>query len=119
VFHPTKYGHSIIAKNIMNAITEEQAKIMNQPAVTTTFVCYIGAATTTAVPTPTVSPTNNCNGKNVGSAFDSLMLRILPLGGSITWGQQSPSGNGYRKYLRDALVDGELSYYPYLSRKKY
>ncbi|GAM42228.1 ankyrin repeat-containing protein [Talaromyces pinophilus] len=105
VFHPTKYGHSIIAKNIMNAITEEQAKIMNQPAVTTTLGCPIGLATTTAVPTPTVSPTNNCNGKNVGSAFDSLMLQILPLSGSITWGQQSPSGNGYRKYLRNALVD--------------
>jgi hypothetical protein len=93
VFHPTKYGHSIIAKNIMNAITEEQAKLMNQPAPTTTLGCSASAATT-AVPNPTVSPGTNCQRDFGGSTFDSQMLRILPLGGSITWGQQSPSGNG-------------------------
>ncbi|KAJ5817786.1 hypothetical protein N7447_007794 [Penicillium robsamsonii] len=30
-------------------------------------------------------------------------LRILPLGASITWGLLSPTGNGYRKHLRDQL----------------
>lgn len=30
-------------------------------------------------------------------------MRILPLGASITWGQNSASGNGYRKPLRDQL----------------
>ncbi|KAK4177001.1 hypothetical protein QBC36DRAFT_387041 [Triangularia setosa] len=30
-------------------------------------------------------------------------LRILALGASITWGQGSSHGNGYRKYLRDLL----------------
>ncbi|KKK12395.1 hypothetical protein ARAM_002323 [Aspergillus rambellii] len=33
-------------------------------------------------------------------------LRILPLGASITWGQHSASGNGYRKPLRDGLRYG-------------
>ncbi|PLB52208.1 hypothetical protein P170DRAFT_322486, partial [Aspergillus steynii IBT 23096] len=32
-----------------------------------------------------------------------IRLRILPLGASITWGQNSASGNGYRKPLRDRL----------------
>lgn len=30
-----------------------------------------------------------------------VLLRILPLGASITWGLLSSSGNGYRKPLRD------------------
>ncbi|KAK3216783.1 hypothetical protein GRF29_1g930039 [Pseudopithomyces chartarum] len=30
-------------------------------------------------------------------------LRILPLGASITWGQKSSDGNGYRGHLRDML----------------
>ncbi|KAL1602523.1 hypothetical protein SLS60_005939 [Paraconiothyrium brasiliense] len=30
-------------------------------------------------------------------------LRILPLGASITWGQDSSQGNGYREYLRELL----------------
>lgn len=58
VFHPTKYGHSIITKNIVNAITEEQAKLMNQPASTTTLGCPVSPAT----PTATVSPSKYCNG---------------------------------------------------------
>lgn len=31
-------------------------------------------------------------------------LKVWPLGASITWGQHSQSGNGYRKPLRDELV---------------
>ena len=30
-------------------------------------------------------------------------LRILPLGASITWGQASTDGNGYREHLRELL----------------
>ncbi|KAF9732118.1 GDSL-like lipase acylhydrolase [Paraphaeosphaeria minitans] len=30
-------------------------------------------------------------------------LRILPLGGSITWGQDSTDGNGYREHLHELL----------------
>ena len=30
----------------------------------------------------------------------------MPLGASITYGQGSSDGNGYRKYLRDAIVSG-------------
>lgn len=30
-------------------------------------------------------------------------LRILPLGASITWGQGSSDGNGYREHLRGLL----------------
>jgi hypothetical protein len=54
---------------------------------------------------PVTAGTGPC--VNVGSTFDPQVLRILPLGGSITWGQQSPSGNGYRKYLRDQLISSK------------
>lgn len=41
----------------------------------------------------------------VAARAGTFYLRILPLGASITWGMGSESagGNGYRKYLRDAL----------------
>ncbi|KAI9671168.1 MAG: hypothetical protein M1817_003675 [Caeruleum heppii] len=55
VFHPTKYGNSIIAKNVIDAITEEQAKLMNRPAVTTIISCRFAAAETLA-PTPSPPP---------------------------------------------------------------
>ncbi|KAF1979182.1 SGNH hydrolase, partial [Bimuria novae-zelandiae CBS 107.79] len=32
-------------------------------------------------------------------------LHILPLGASITWGQQSTDGNGYREHLRNLLQE--------------
>jgi hypothetical protein len=34
---------------------------------------------------------------------EDFYLRVMPLGASITYGYQSPTGNGYRKYLRDTL----------------
>lgn len=34
-----------------------------------------------------------------------MWLRILPLGASITYGYTSNDGNGYRKFLRDMIVD--------------
>ncbi|CRG84935.1 hypothetical protein PISL3812_02104 [Talaromyces islandicus] len=63
VFHPTKYGYSIIAKSIVNTITEEQAKLMNELAVTTTVGTSI-CTETTSVSKPTVSLTTNCHGVN-------------------------------------------------------
>jgi hypothetical protein len=65
VFHPTKYGNSIIAKNVLNAITQEQAKLMNKPAVTTTVSCNVAGATggpTTASSAPSPSATKQCHG---------------------------------------------------------
>lgn len=35
---------------------------------------------------------------------DAFPLRILPLGASITWGQGSSDGNGYREHLRTLLL---------------
>ncbi|KAL4906648.1 SGNH hydrolase-type esterase domain-containing protein [Aspergillus multicolor] len=35
---------------------------------------------------------------------NNIPLRILPLGASITWGQNSPTGNGYRLHLRTQIV---------------
>ncbi|KAI0474288.1 carbohydrate esterase family 3 protein [Xylaria cf. heliscus] len=41
-----------------------------------------------------------------GAGFGGGMwLRILPLGASITYGVTSSDGNGYRKYLRDQIVN--------------
>ncbi|KAB5545854.1 SGNH hydrolase-type esterase domain-containing protein [Coniochaeta sp. 2T2.1] len=36
---------------------------------------------------------------------DGVPLRIMPLGASITWGQASSDGNGYRGVLRDMLAN--------------
>ncbi|CAK7213188.1 hypothetical protein SBRCBS47491_001717 [Sporothrix bragantina] len=33
-------------------------------------------------------------------------LRLMPLGGSVTYGSESSNGNGYRKALRDKLFNG-------------
>ncbi|KAH8688824.1 SGNH hydrolase-type esterase domain-containing protein [Talaromyces proteolyticus] len=76
LFHPQVAYHSAIRELVLNQFLED-----TRPATKGNGTC---------VP--------------VGSTFDPQMLRILSLGGSITWGQQSPSGNGYRKYLRDKLI---------------
>jgi hypothetical protein len=82
LFHPKPSYHSAIRELILDQWLKD-----TQPATVGTGPC---------IP--------------IGNTFDPQMLRILPLGGSITWGQQSPSGNGYRKYLRDALVSSEFNY---------
>ncbi len=38
------------------------------------------------------------------SAASTTLLRVMPLGDSITWGVGSSTGNGYRAPLRDRLV---------------
>ncbi|KAJ5214936.1 hypothetical protein N7468_010615 [Penicillium chermesinum] len=50
-------------------------------------------------------PSNNMTSKSLEARITStpLLLRILPLGASITWGYLSSTGNGYRKPLRDQL----------------
>lgn len=40
----------------------------------------------------------------VGSPFDPQVLRILPLGASIVYGQDSSDGNGFREALRSQLI---------------
>jgi lysophospholipase L1-like esterase len=47
-----------------------------------------------------------------GTPPKDLVMRILPLGASITWGQGSSDGNGYREYLRQMIVDvgGQVDY---------
>jgi hypothetical protein len=42
-------------------------------------------------------------GHGVTERDSNFYLRILPLGASITFGQGSTDGNGYRKYVRDRL----------------
>ncbi|CEL11095.1 hypothetical protein ASPCAL14202 [Aspergillus calidoustus] len=41
---------------------------------------------------------------------NGVNLRILPLGDSITWGDKSSDGNGYRKYLYNRLGDNFVDY---------
>lgn len=43
-------------------------------------------------------------GKAVTALSNGVALRIMPLGASITYGQASTDGNGYRSSLRDAIV---------------
>ncbi|TGJ80218.1 hypothetical protein E0Z10_g8531 [Xylaria hypoxylon] len=40
-----------------------------------------------------------------GGFAKGIWLRVMPLGASITYGLTSHDGNGYRKYLRDMIVD--------------
>lgn len=53
----------------------------------------------------------NLPNKNSASAQNSvgfgggMWLRIMPLGASISYGYTSQDGNGYRKFLRDQIVD--------------
>ncbi|KAK3323849.1 SGNH hydrolase-type esterase domain-containing protein [Cercophora scortea] len=42
----------------------------------------------------------------LSSLGNGVPLRIMPLGASITWGQQSTDGNGYRDALRSQLTGG-------------
>ncbi|KAJ4402643.1 hypothetical protein N0V85_005263 [Neurospora sp. IMI 360204] len=43
-------------------------------------------------------------GKAVAALSNGVALRIMPLGASITYGQASTDGNGYRNALRNAIV---------------
>lgn len=45
----------------------------------------------------------NISSKSLG---DGIPLRPMPLGASITYGQGSTDGNGYREHLRSAITDG-------------
>ncbi|KAL4787093.1 SGNH hydrolase-type esterase domain-containing protein [Aspergillus varians] len=57
---------------------------------------------TTVLSTSTTSPYIE-NPPNEPRATKSFMLRVLPLGASITVGYKSTDGNGYRKPLREQL----------------
>jgi hypothetical protein len=37
IFHHDKYANGVIARRILDAMDAEQAKMMNQPAITTTI----------------------------------------------------------------------------------
>jgi hypothetical protein len=52
-----------------------------------------------SLPTPDLQDLESTLSIRAGTFY----LRILPLGASITWGQESTDGNGYRKGLRDQL----------------
>ncbi|KAH8895826.1 carbohydrate esterase family 3 protein [Thozetella sp. PMI_491] len=49
---------------------------------------------------------NNLGARALSPIANALPLRIMPLGASITFGQASTDGNGYRGSLRDQLVSG-------------
>lgn len=49
---------------------------------------------------------NNLGARALSPLAGGLPLRIMPLGASITYGQASSDGNGYREALRSQLVEG-------------
>lgn len=69
------------------------------------FLIFSHAATiifaSSLVHSPSDLPRNFTN--SLSPRAGTFYLRILPLGASITWGQASSDGNGYRKFLRDQL----------------
>ena len=67
VFHLTKFGNAIVANNIIQAMIEEQAKMMNEPAdpiiidpsscpATGTTDDPVSQGTSTSTPTPAATP---------------------------------------------------------------
>jgi hypothetical protein len=61
------------------------------------FLIFLQATTVAAY------PSNQNFTAAVSARAGTFYLRILPLGASITWGQASSDGNGYRKHLRDQI----------------
>lgn len=53
------------------------------------------------------SPSSRIEERDVGADVEKVALRLMPLGASITYGEHSSTGNGYRKDLRDLLVSEE------------
>ncbi|KAM7185430.1 hypothetical protein V8F20_011802 [Naviculisporaceae sp. PSN 640] len=56
-----------------------------------------------AVSTSHNGPSHNTSAARIVPRAGNFYLRIMPLGASITYGQMSTDGNGYRKALRDQL----------------
>ncbi|KAI2640176.1 carbohydrate esterase family 3 protein [Xylaria nigripes] len=54
---------------------------------------------------PIAAKDDNQLSRRADGFANGLWLRIMPLGASITYGLKSSDGNGYRKYLRDMIVD--------------
>ncbi|RXG42553.1 hypothetical protein VDGE_03508 [Verticillium dahliae] len=66
-------------------------------------VCLLWATTSDAAPTPAPIHEPRFSALVAGN----VSLRIMPLGASITYGEGSSTGNGYRQYLKDLLnADG-------------
>lgn len=51
-------------------------------------------------------------GKSNTSPPTDFILRILPLGASIVWGEDSSDGNGFRDHVRQSIIDdgGSVNY---------
>lgn len=68
----------------------------------------------TSCPLPPNSPGQNLcsDSEGVNTPPRDFVQRILPLGASITWGQGSTTGNGYRKVLADKIIaaGGKVNY---------
>lgn len=59
---------------------------------------------TWAIATPTsVSLTTRDDDKTTDSQDERFLLKVLPLGASITLGYKSTDGNGYREWIRQQL----------------
>jgi hypothetical protein len=73
--------------------------------VSLTFTSWLAVLSTTvclAASAP-LNDTEKYDGFNVARASRDYYVRIMPLGASITYGEQSTRGHGYRKDLRDQL----------------
>lgn len=96
IFHVTKYGNSIMAKNIINAITNEQAKLMNMPAITTTVGRKVAAATaeptSSAPPAPKASLQCHDTANDKGVARDAAVKAVKDFCGQETSPKRSVPG---------------------------
>ncbi|KAM0322007.1 hypothetical protein ACHAQA_009749 [Verticillium albo-atrum] len=65
------------------------------------------ATSVDAAPAPVPAPVPAHEPRFHSLVAGNVSLRIMPLGASITYGEGSSTGNGYRQYLRDLLnADG-------------
>lgn len=80
------------------------------PATSSVLALFILTFLTTVLCSPHSSSTpalslaqRRQNAQNAPRASKPFLLRVMPLGASITVGYQSSDGNGYRKFLREQL----------------
>ncbi|OOQ82953.1 hypothetical protein PEBR_36732 [Penicillium brasilianum] len=71
----------------------------SRPLVSLLFSVSLLAASVNGFPLAASSPSDLLE-----EDHKQFELKVWPVGASITWGQNSQSGNGYRKPLRDELV---------------
>ncbi|KAI1120810.1 carbohydrate esterase family 3 protein [Nemania abortiva] len=69
------------------------------------LICVASLAQGIALASPIKQGDDSPSARRATGFGNGMWLRIMPLGASITYGYTSNDGNGYRKFLRDMIVN--------------